>query len=80
MPPLSDCKWSYETKPLFENGKQRFDFEGNPIMVKKFKVEVANRDLYKTLYPERYQIEDLVEKFLELLDRGKSPDVFYLEK
>lgn len=79
VPPLADCQWSYELKPLLEDGLPRFDFEGNKIMVKKFKVTIKNRDLYKTLYPERYSIEDLMEKYLELLDKGKSPDVFFSE-
>lgn len=66
-------------KPLMEDGKPKFDYEGNQIQVKKFKITIKNRENYKTLYPERYQIEDLMEKYLELLDKGKSPDVFYSE-
>lgn len=79
IPPLSDCQWSFELKPLFEDGKPKFDYEGNQIQIKKFKITIKNREQYKTLYPERYSIEDLMEKYLELLDRGKSPDVFYSE-
>lgn len=53
--------------------------DAQPVYEEYFHVEVKDREKYQTLYPERYTIEDLVRKRMEMQDQGKSDDDFWSE-
>lgn len=73
MPPLED---------IFTEKREREETDpetGFTRTISYLHVEVKDREQYKTLYPERYQIEDLVRKMFEMMEDGKSPDDFWAE-
>lgn len=81
MPPMADVEYNLVLKEVVDaSGKRLLDSKGHPIFTKQFEVKVKDRDKYITLYPERYSIEDLVTKRLELWDKQEqSDDVFWSE-
>lgn len=80
MPPMEECEyWKEQVQQQDENGNLLFEYDtGNPKMETVFRVKIKDRDKYQPLYPERYSIEDLVTKRLELRD-GASDDDFWSE-
>jgi len=78
IPPLGDISYEIKRVKVIEDGRVKKDYKGRTKWKKKFEVTVKNRRKYKVLYPERYQIEDLMEKYLELAKGGKA-DTFYCE-
>lgn len=81
MPPMKDIIAEKRAKPKVDKdtGIPLIGSDGEPIVEVYYHVEVKNREKYKLLYPERYTIEDLVRKLLEMQDEGKSSDDFYAE-
>jgi len=78
IPPISDCEWIVREKKLVINGKVARDVNGEPITQKTYEIRVKDREKYKTLFPERYTIEDIMAKYFELRDDGDDA-VFYSE-
>jgi hypothetical protein len=78
LPPLGDISYEIKKVPQVFDGKVQKDYKGRTKYESKFIVYVKHRNRYKTLYPERYQIEDLMEKYLELSKSGRA-DTFYSE-
>jgi len=81
MPPMTDVKYELKFDPVLDaTGKQRFDSRNRPIFMERFEVTVQHRERYTTLYPERYTIEDLVVKRLEMnIKEEESDDIFWSE-
>jgi len=78
---MKDVIAEKRTRPKInrDNGLPLLNSEGEPVVEVYFHVEVKDRNKYKVLYPERYTIEDLVRKLLEMMDEGKSVDDFFAE-
>ena len=70
MPPMSDVEFSSE---------EVSDQSDSGISRKIYHVKVLNREQYIMLYPERYTIEDLVIKRLQMKDKGMGDDIFWSE-
>ena len=82
MPEMSECIYEKRLRPKKHpiTGEILKDYNGNTDYEEYWHVEVEDRERFITLYPERYQIEDLVAKRLEMReDDTKSDDDFWSE-
>lgn len=81
MPRMKDVFYEKRTRPILNPLTNKpLIINGNPIEEPYFYVKIlVDRTQFVTLYPERYSIEDLVVKRLELQDKGKSDDTFWSE-
>lgn len=81
MPPMEEVEYETRYRNVIDpyTGKPVRDFDGSIKMEKFYWVQIKNRGQYHTLYPERYEIEDLVIKRVEIQKLGKSDDVFWSE-
>lgn len=81
MPPLEDCvvedKW---VQTVNQFGEPLFTTKGEPVMTRKPVIFVKDREKYHTIYPERYQIEDLVAKRLEMADDEDKGDAMFFSE
>lgn len=71
MPPMSDVEYNIEEKEEYVHGGIK--------TTKEYNVKVKEKDQYILLYPERYTIEDLVIKRLQMRDKGIGDDIFWSE-
>jgi hypothetical protein len=81
MPPMTDVEYTKHKRVIIDQatGQAMLD-EYNEIMYETwYEVTVKEREKYRTLYPERYRIEDLVAKRLEMMDESKNDDDFWSE-
>lgn len=82
MPPMEHITAETTIVPVINQytGKPKMRANGEPLTRKSYHIiNIRNRGLYHTIYPERYQIEDLVIKRLELRDEKGNDDVFFSE-
>lgn len=83
MPPWADCKYEQRWRDVIDptSGLHVIDPDTHlPRQEPYFYVEVEHREEYILLYPERYTIEDLVAKRLEIVKiKEKTDDVFWSE-
>jgi hypothetical protein len=80
MPPMSDVVIDIVERIVFdEAGEPVLGDSGDPIYEDFYEVTIKDKRKYKPLYPERFTIEDLVIKRLEMADEGKSDDDFWSE-
>jgi len=73
MPPIEDTIVEWRER------EEQDPASGRTYKVTYIHVEVKDREKYVTVYPERYQIEDLVRKRFEMAEAGKSDDDFWAE-
>jgi len=81
MPEMKNVFYEKRTKSILDLLTQKpIIINGQVIEEPYFYVEIlVDRTQFITLYPERYTIEALVAKRLELQDKGKSDDIFWSE-
>lgn len=82
MPPAKDIIYERYAEPIINplTGRPRVKHDGTPLTRNRFRVtEILHREKYRTLYPERYSIEKLAEKFLEYQQSLNGVDKFFSE-
>lgn len=84
MPKMEDVKWEIRKRPSIDPQSGEFLINagtGEQILETYIHVEVKDREKYIPLFPERYQIEDLVAKRIEIMSFSeiKDDDVFWSE-
>jgi len=81
IPPMEDCtvedKWVHSVNQF---GEPLFTSKNEPVMTRRPVVFVKDREKYIPLYPERYQIEDLVAKRLEMSDDDDKGDAMFFSE